>query len=250
VARKVLTPAERDGHLVELAAVIRRLPEAVVAGRSAGWLHGLDLPPTHPVDVIVRDGHSSGRAGVRIQRATLISGDIVRIRGLPVTSALRTALDLGRRGPLVDAVVALDMALHQGLIDLTELDFFLEANRGVNGIAKLRRAVELSEPRTESPMETRLRLLLVQGGLPRPLAQVSLHDEEGHFIGRPDLYYPAYRLGLEYDGGTHRESLVEGNRRQNRLLNAGHRLLRFTAADIYQSPDLVVAQVRLAQARR
>jgi hypothetical protein len=54
----------------------------------------------------------------------------------------------------------------------------------------------------------------VLGGLPRPEAQTSLHDSKGRFLGRPDLYYPSHRLGLEYDGGTHRISLAEDNRRQ------------------------------------
>jgi len=113
-------------------------------------------------------------------------------------------------------------------------------------IAKLRRAVELAEPATESPMETRLRLILVMGRLPRPRAQVPLHDQQGRFLGRPDLYYPEHKLGLEYDGATHRDTLVEDNRRQNRLLNAGIRLLRFTAADIYGTPESVIEQVRRA----
>lgn len=87
---------------------------------------------------------------------------------------------------------------------------------------------------------------LILARLPRPEVQVPLHDERGRFIGRPDLYYPAHRIGLEFDGGTHRDSLVEDNRRQNRLLNAGYRLLRFTAADVYNHPDEVIAQVRAA----
>ena len=95
-------------------------------------------------------------------------------------------------------------------------------------------------------METRLRLLLVLAGLPRPEAQVPLHDDSGRFLGRPDLYYPAHRLGLEYDGSTHRDSLIQDNRRQNRLLNAGIRLLRFTATDLHRTPDSVVEQVRAA----
>ena len=95
-------------------------------------------------------------------------------------------------------------------------------------------------------METRLRLLLVLAGLPRPEVQVPLEDGRGRFLGRPDLYYPGERLGLEYDGGTHRASLAEDNRRQNRLLSAGFRLLRFTAGDVLRTPDLVVAQVRAA----
>ena len=96
----------------------------------------------------------------------------------------------------------------------------------------------------ESAMETRLRWLLVQAGLPRPDVQTDLRDGEGRFLGRADLYYPSARLVLEYDGGNHRERLVDDNRRQNQLLNAGFRMLRFTAADVYQRPDVVAAQVR------
>jgi very-short-patch-repair endonuclease len=107
----------------------------------------------------------------------------------------------------------------------------------------LRRAVEHAEPLAESPMESRLRMLLVLRGLPRPLAQVPIVDSGGEFAGRPDLFYPDQRLGLEYDGAGHRESLVDDNRRQNRLLSAGVRLLRFAAADIWQRPDEVAGLV-------
>jgi very-short-patch-repair endonuclease len=82
--------------------------------------------------------------------------------------------------------------------------------------------------------------------LPRPQAQVSLRDEEGRFLGRPDLYYPARRLLLEYDGTTHRVNLAADNRRQNRLVDAGYRFLRFTAADVLSAPDAVVSLVRRA----
>jgi very-short-patch-repair endonuclease len=95
-------------------------------------------------------------------------------------------------------------------------------------------------------METRLRWLLIQARLPRPEVQTSLSDAATSFVGRADLYYPSKRLILEYDGGNHRERLVEDNRRQNLLVNAGFRLLRFTAADIYGRPQVVVAQVRAA----
>jgi Protein of unknown function (DUF559) len=102
----------------------------------------------------------------------------------------------------------------------------------------------LADPASESPMETRLRMVLVLGGLPRPQAQMSLHDGRGRFLGRPDLYYPEHHLGLEYDGGVHRASLAEDNRRQNRLLAAGIRLLRFTAGDVLHNPDSIRTQVR------
>lgn len=93
-------------------------------------------------------------------------------------------------------------------------------------------------------METRLRMLLVLGGLPRPEVQASIRDDQGNFLGRPDLLYRDRRLAIEFDGGNHRDRLVEDNRRQNRIIGAGYRLLRFTATDVYRTPDSVVMQVR------
>jgi very-short-patch-repair endonuclease len=154
--------------------------------------------------------------------------------------------DLGARPPLLEAVVALDMALHARLVRLPELRDYAALRAGSKGAFQFREAVALAEPLAESPMETRLRVLLVLARLPRPEAQVSLHDEHGRFLGRVDLYYAADRLAIEYDGGLHRKSLVEDNRRQNRLVNAGYRLLRFTVADIRETPIAVLDQVKRA----
>ena len=111
-------------------------------------------------------------------------------------------------------------------------------------MARLRRAVNLAEPKAESAMETRLRMLLVLARLPRPEVQVPVDDGEGRFLGRPDLFYANHRLAIEFDGGNHRDRLVDDNRRQNGLVGAGLRLLRFTSADVYGNPDGVASQVR------
>ena len=87
-------------------------------------------------------------------------------------------------------------------------------------------------------METRLRWLLIQAGLPRPEVQAQLS------FGRADLFYRAARLVIEYDGANHRDRLMEDNRRQNALISAGFRLLRYTASDVFQRPGFVVTQVR------
>jgi very-short-patch-repair endonuclease len=136
-----------------------------------------------------------------------------------------------------------DQALHAARVDLAQLSDWANSHSS-RGIRKFRRAISLAEPATESPMESRLRMLLVLGGLPRPKAQISIHDQRGRFLGRPDLYYEDCRLGVAYDGSVHRDSLAEDNRRQNRLLDAGVRLLRFTAADLRNNPESVVALVR------
>jgi very-short-patch-repair endonuclease len=235
-----------DEPVVVLAGVCRRLPPgAAFSGTTAAWLHGLDLPPCEPIEVTIPGAcRVSALAGVSVRRAGLGDVEVVERRGLPTTSAHRTVIDLGRQPSLVDAVVSVDMALHQRLVDLQVLRAFLVAHPRGKGVGRLRRVLDLAEPAAESAMETRLRLLLVLAGLPRPKAQVSLHDDRGRFLGRPDLYYPDQRLGLEYDGSTHRDSLIQDNRRQNRLLTAGYRLLRFTAADVRHNPDGIVQQVR------
>jgi very-short-patch-repair endonuclease len=143
----------------------------------------------------------------------------------------------------VEAVVIADAALHMRL-RLDRLEEWARSKIGHRGIHNLRRVLTLVDGNAESPMESRLRMVLVLAGLPRPRSQVSIHDRWGRFIGRCDLYYERERLGVEYDGGIHRNALVEDNRRQNKLLNAGVRLLRFTAADVFQNSDAVVAQVR------
>jgi very-short-patch-repair endonuclease len=208
------------------------LPEwAAFSGRTAAWLHGLDVAPCEPIEVILR-------------HIELDDPEVVMRRGFRTTTLLRTLFDLSRQLSLVEAVVVADMALHARLIPRDELRDWIDRQAGRKGVGAARRVLDLAEPAAESPMETRLRMLLVLNGLPRPEVQVTIRDQSGGFVGRPDLYYSDHRLGLEYDGGTHRVSLVDDNRRQNRLLTAGVRLLRFTSSDVLRHPEGVLAQVR------
>jgi len=93
-------------------------------------------------------------------------------------------------------------------------------------------------------METRLRWLLLSAGLPSPEVQTDLHGDTGEFLGRADLYYRAAHLVIEFDGGNHRDRLITDDRRQNLLVGAGYRMLRFTVADLRGRPDTIVAQVK------
>ena len=147
---------------------------------------------------------------------------VAMVRGLPATTLSRTFHDLRRCLPDVEVLVLADQAMR----------------------LNLGRFHELAE-KAESPMETRLRWTLLQAGLPRPQVQTDLRDIDGRFLGRADLFYPTARLVIEYDGSNHRDRLVEDNRRQNAIVNAGFRILRFTAAD---RPEVITAQVRKALA--
>jgi hypothetical protein len=235
----------KEDAWLQLVAWKELLPsEAVFSGSTAAWLLGLDLDPINPVEIVLP--YSSGvrsRSGLTVRRSEIAPDDVVTVRKLRATNLLWTLSDLCHRHPAVEALVALDMAIRGRLISAVALDRYAKTNKGGAGIRQLRFLTKFAAP-AESPMETRLRWLLIQGGLPRPEVQTKLYDADGGFVGRADLYYPAARLVLEYDGGNHRERLEEDDRRQNLLVNAGFRLLRFTAADVYGRPEVIQAQVR------
>jgi len=235
---------------LRLAAVARRLPAgAAFSGWSAAWLHGLDARPCDPIEVTIPDPLGAGRrAGVSVRRGALEAEYIVTRKGLPTTSALRTVVDLAGRAPLTEGVVAADIFLHARRVTIGALRIYAATHRGAKGIARLRRVLEFAEPKAESPMETRLRMLLLLAGLPRPEVQADVRDESGRLVGRPDLLYRAQRLAIEYDGGNHRERMVDDNRRQNGLIAVGLRILRFTSVDVYKGAATVALQVRHALA--
>jgi very-short-patch-repair endonuclease len=141
------------------------------------------------------------------------------------------------------------MFLHAGLVGIAAMRKHVIEHRKAKGIGRLGRVIDLAEKKTESAMETRLRMLLVLAGLPRPKVQIPIHDDDGRFLARPDMLYSLQRLAIEYDGGNHRDRLVDDDRRQNRLIGSGLRILRFTAADVYGAPESV-ADVRRAIAAR
>ena len=97
-------------------------------------------------------------------------------------------------------------------------------------------------------METRLRLLLHDGGAPAPVPQYEVRDAGGRFLARVDLAYPQWRIALEYEGDHHREraQFRRDIARVNALRQAGWLVLRFTADDVLRHPDRVVRHVLAA----
>lgn len=236
----------RDEHLLQ--AIASSLPPgAAFSGLTAARLLGIEAPAPKRPEIVVPDvTRIANRAPATVRCIQLDPPDVVMRLGFPVTSPARTCFDLAGRLPLTEAVAAVDMALHHGHLSLEAFGGYVAAHQGVHGVVKARVVVPHLEPKSESPMESRLRMLLVLNGLDRPDAQVSLCDAGGRFVARVDLYYPEARLALEYDGDQHRDQLTADNRRQNRLRDLGISLLRYTAPDLKERPGQVVAQVRAA----
>lgn len=175
----------------------------VLAGYSAAQLLGADCAPWNaPAEVLVpRFRKRHPRLCLRYGPAW--AGDVVDAGGCRVTTPLRTAWDLARRLRLVEAVVAVDALARAGGFAPAELLALRAGSPGARGCRRLDEIVALSDPRAESPPETRLRVGLVRAGLPPPEVQYLVSDEHGFALARLDLAYPVVKLAIEYDGSYH-----------------------------------------------
>jgi hypothetical protein len=239
---------ELDHRLWCIGAGLLLADRGAVSGRSAAALWGTDvLVRGAPIEVTVPRSIRI-RAGSRLAviRSELPTADIAAWAGIPVTNAVRTAFDLGRRPPLTEAVVALDAMLAARLVTHADLARFTASHAEWPGSRRLRLAVRLSDSGAASPMESRMRMVLIAGGLPRPVTQFEVYDEQGLFVARLDMAYPRKRLGIEYEGDHHRgpAAFQHDLRRINALRACGWTVLRFGSRDIYREPAKVVAMVR------
>ena len=99
---------------------------------------------------------------------------------------------------------------------------------------------------TESPLEQRLRRLLIKNGLPVPATQHEVRDR-GKLVARVDLAYPLARLAIEADGYRYHTGRAAWQRdlvRRNALSLLGWTVHHVTWEDIEVRPDEVVERVR------
>lgn len=124
--------------------------------------------------------------------------------------------------------------------------------RGTRGVRLLRDAVGHVRPGTDSPMESRLRWVLVQAGLPCPEVNTLVRDDDGWVVAMPDLAYVRERVAIEYDGDVHRTDKATWRRdiaRRQALEALGWRVVTCTADDVLRDPDRLVGWVRRALRR-
>ncbi len=169
-----------------------------------------------------------------------------------MTDHLRTAYDLARwRDDLVEAVVAVDALANRGCFAPAEVLHLADRYPRARDSRRLGRVVALADARAGSPMETRLRLLLVLGGLPAPQAQWAVQDERRRRVVWLDLAYPDHRIGIEYEGDDHvrPDRVLRDIGRGTDLVDQGWRLYRFTKHEVHGEPAEIVAKIERALCR-
>ena len=231
------------------AALLVHPPDAVASHHSAARLLGAPVPGDHREHVTCPEAaHRRRRHGVRCHVAALSEQEVRVVQGLRITAPARLFTDLATVLPLVDAVVLGDWLVRHRMTTCEQLV------AAASGRSEPELAASYVRDRVDSPMETRLRLLLVLAGIPEPQVNVDVHDARGRFVARVDLVWPGVRLAVEYDGQQHLTDARQWERDVERvgdLEDETWRVVRVTSRGIYRTPEDTVTRVwKALRARR
>lgn len=256
-------PAElgrrRLAHLVaDCHSYLTRADQAAIFSHvTAARLYGIPLPwaleTRRELDVAVLvPAHPPRRAGVIGHR--LRASSVAVVGGLAVPSPVEVWVQLGALLSVEQLVVAADHLVRRKrpFTTLAALQSATDALHRQRGATRLRAAIPQVRSGTDSPPESRMRLILVAGGLPEPLVGHTVYDKDGFFVGTPDLAYVAQRIALDYEGEVHnRDARVFGEdiERREQFQDADWRHIRVVKKHLAQ-PHRLVDRVGFALSER
>lgn len=240
---------------VELTLAVRTRAALLVAPRGSRASHhtavllwGGWAPTTADIHISspVRSTRSE-RRGV-VAHVTDPTAEPRRRHGLSVSSPERAFLELASTRPsIVDLVVVGDSLVAAGAV--APPDLIAAADRWSGRWCRLaRRAARLVRTGVNSPMESRVRMLIVLAGLPEPATNHILRYADGGWRRRLDLSYLVERIVIEYDGRHH---LTTSQRRadllrREELEREGWLFIVLVSEDVYDEPAATVERVRTA----
>lgn len=198
------------------------------AGRFGWWLPPLDVDA--PVFACQSAAEPRPRRNGLVVTRHPGTVPTVELDGLRFTSPAHTLLRCAAGIGLLDLTVLLDSALRCGV---SREDLHRVSGQRRRGAPLLRRALQLTDARSESPWESLLRLLHVCAGVEvRP--QKVILDRHGDFVARADLHVVGTTVIHEYDGGVHltREAQRHDLERGRRLVAAGWTRRGYTSVDL------------------
>lgn len=251
---RVYRAATPRGHLLAavLAAQLALGPDAFACAETAARLWGMKGLPPWEGDVhmgLLPGSTRLSASGVVVHTWPTEPADITRRGpGIRLTRPGRTLRDVLLRLDRSAAVCLLDSALHFALAGAAQLDGLAAANTGRPGAARSRSWWDLADGRAQSPLETRVRLICFDEGIPPDELQHPFYDCRGHLIGRGDMWWEDSQLVVEADGREPHElptALFRDRHRQNalELSHPGIRILRFTWADLH-TPGYIPATIK------
>ena len=257
--RGVRAPSAAESLVEHCRQLAVRMPEhEYFSHLTAARLHGIPLPsrlerlPELHVSV-VEPHHRPSVRGVTAHRSrvapALIERHGIRLVAAPVAWAQLAAGRDRAEATVDDLVVAGDHLLRRRspLAEFADLVAAAESVRAGRGGGRAARPIIRAG--TDSPMESRLRLVIVAAGLPEPVIGHVIVDSTGGFIGTPDLAYVAQRIAIEYEGDIHRTDAnvyAADIDRRELMEAAGWIVIRVVAHHLAHNRLSLIARIREA----
>lgn len=237
------------------AAVLAAGSDAALSHLAAARLW--DLLPWEPTRIDVsRTRRTRPLPGIVIHASGLAPDEITERDGIAVTSPSRTIADCAQLLSSDQVVRLMREARHRGLLDLTELERYVDPAPRRHGAPRLRAAIERFQGRGRgyrSGFEERLRNVVVTRGAPEPLINVPWPTDRGDV--EADQSWPDLNIVLEADGPTHDDPEQARIDARNRaaLCRAGWdvHVVHYLAfeRDPAAATDAVLAAIRARQQR-
>jgi hypothetical protein len=179
-------------------------------------------------------GSSSGKRGWtrRVKALPVDTVETGQVRCLKPADALR---ELASVLDDIHWEQALEFCLRKQLVTAAEVGEWQHPR--VRRVIKLRGGLLI--PPTESLLETlAVQLIRRDPSIPTPTRQFAIYDENGNFVGRPDLCWPELGIFVELDGQQHKDQPVYDAVRQNRITIATcWRPCRLTWDQVHDFPE-------------
>jgi very-short-patch-repair endonuclease len=231
-----------------MAAVLACGDDAFLSHESAAALYRIRDAEGAVIDISVLAQSARRRPGINVhRRSRLDPHDVSRHLNIPVTSPIRTLLDLATFLDPDRLEAAINEADKLDLIDAGSLRMALDDYPAQAGVATLRRLLgRRTFTLTDSELERRFIPIALRAGLPPPLTQQNVNGF------RVDFFWPALGLVVETDGLRYHRTPTQQSRdrlRDQTHTAAGLTQLRFTHAQVRYEPTQV-EEILMKTARR
>ncbi|CAN5203238.1 hypothetical protein BH09ACT12_BH09ACT12_00010 [soil metagenome] len=236
----------RDYLSLIRAALLIHPADAFASHLSAAQVLGLPVPDSPFAHVTVSNQEDRHYRAQIKPHVTQRPRRVIVVDGIRTTDPIATFIDCAGWLSLVDRVVLGDALLKKYKITLAQLRRACDQSTDYYaGLARI--AADYVREGVDSPMETRLRMLIVLAGLPEPDVNVITYREDGSWRRRFDLCYRAIKLIIEYEGRQHAEDSGQWNSdidRREEFDDEGYRVLLVTSLGIYQQPERTLLRIR------
>lgn len=145
-----------------------------------------------------------------------------------------------------------------GLTTLAELRAHLQRAQHWNrpGRKAAERVIGFVDGRSDSPGESRSRVAIERGGLPKPELQAAVYDDAGEFVARVDFLFANLGVIGEFDGMIKYQKELRGSLspeevviaekvREDKLRALGWVVVRWTWDDL-DDPERLLARILAA----